>query len=254
VKPYYEDDAVTIYHGDCREILSGLSGVDLFFTSPPYNLGTHPRPGFVGGDPTRPSSGIHRGSIAGRSLQEGYASYGDDMPQDEYDAWQREVVRMMWDALSDTGAIFYNHKPRSMNGTMMLPTVYGDGLPLRQVIIWDKETGFNFSPTFFLPKCEWIMVWAKPDWQLIDRSASQVGDVWTIRPENSQRHPAPFPLALPKRAIAATSAGLVCDPFMGSGTTLRAAKDLGRKAIGIEIEERYCEAAVARLAQEVLAL
>jgi len=243
--PYYSDGLVTIYHGDCREILSGLSGVDLFFTSPPYNLGTHP-------NPDHKESGVHAGSLAATKLADGYASYGDDMPQDEYDDWQREVVGLMWDSLSDTGAIFYNHKPRSMNGTMVLPTIYGDGLPLRQVIIWNRETGLNFSPTFFLPKCEWIMVWAKSGWSLIDRSASQVGDVWTIRPENSQRHPAPFPLALPKRAIAATTAALVCDPFMGSGTTLRAAKDLGRRAVGIEIEERYCEAAVARLAQEVL--
>jgi len=238
MQPYYQDDAVTIYHGDCREILPDLSGVDLFFTSPPYNL----------------TRNMGAGSLAARKLANGYASYGDDMPQDEYDAWQRQVVRMMWDALSDTGAIFYNHKPRSMNGTMVLPTVYGDGLPLRQVIIWNRETGLNFSSTFFLPKCEWIMVWAKPEWGLVNKSASQVGDVWTIRPENNQRHPAPFPLALPKRAIAATSARLVCDPFMGSGTTLRAAKDLGRKAVGIELDERYCEVAATRLGQEVLAL
>ncbi len=236
--PYYSDDSVTIFHGDCRDILPGLSGVDLFFTSPPYNLTRN-----MGAD-----------SLAARKLAEGYASYGDDMPQDEYDDWQCEVVGLMWAALSDTGAIFYNHKPRSMNGTMVLPTIYGDGLPLRQVVIWNRETGLNFSQTFFLPKCEWIMVWAKSDWSLIDKSASQVGDVWTIRPENSQRHPAPFPLALPKRAIAATPAAVVCDPFMGSGTTLRAAMDLGRKAIGIEVDERYCEIAVERLGQQVLAL
>jgi modification methylase len=197
MKPYYEDDAVTIYHGDCREILPTLTDVDLFFTSPPYNLSRN----------MKTNSPPAHGSV--RKLANGYASYGDDMPQDEYDAWQRQVVRMMWDALSDTGAIFYNHKPRVTNGTVVLPTVYGDGLPLRQVIIWNRETGLNFSQTFFLPKCEWIMVWAQPAWRLVDQSASQVGDVWTIRPENSQRHPAPFPLALPKRAIAATTAAVV---------------------------------------------
>lgn len=73
-------------------------------------------------------------------------------------------------------------------------------------------------------------------------------------PTDVDGHPCPFPLELPKRCIAATTdlGDVVLDPFMGSGTTLRAAKDLGRKAIGIEIEERYCEIAAKRLAQEVL--
>jgi modification methylase len=66
------------------------------------------------------------------------------------------------------------------------------------------------------------------------------------------KHPAPFPIGLPTTAIKATDATVILDPFMGSGTTLRAAKDLGRKAIGIEISEEYCQMAVDRLAQGVL--
>ena len=136
----------------------------------------------------------------------------------------------------------------------MLPSDYGSGLPLRQVIVWDRGTGLNFSSSFFLPKHEWICVFAREGWGLTDKSTSQIGDVWRIAPENDTQHPAPFPLALPTTAIGATDAQLIVDPFMGSGTTLRAAKDLGRKAIGIEIEERYCEMAAKRMAQEVLAL
>ena len=71
---------------------------------------------------------------------------------------------------------------------------------------------------------------------------------------SDNEHPAPFPLSLPLKAISATTATTVLDPFMGSGTTLRAAKDLNRKAIGIELSERYCEVAAKRLAQGTLDL
>jgi DNA modification methylase len=240
VTPYYEDERATIYHGSCDDVLPHLSGVDLVFTSPPYNLG-------IGGS-------IHAGSLAARKLANGYGSHDDAMVPEEYEEWQRNVVRLCWETLSDTGAIFYNHKPRVQNGVSILPTTYGEGLPLRQVVIWDRGTGLNFSPSFFLPKTEWIVVWAKDGWRLTSRSASQLGDIWRIPPETRQDHPAPFPAALPRMAIAATDAAVVLDPFMGSGSTLRAALDLGRRAIGIELEERFCELAATRLGQMVLPL
>ncbi len=90
---------------------------------------------------------------------------------------------------------------------------------------------------------------ARPAFRLTTRS---VDDCWRIPFETGGDHPAPFPIRLARKAIAATGARLVVDPFAGSGTTLRAAKDCGRQAIGIEIEERYCEIAARRLAQEVL--
>jgi site-specific DNA-methyltransferase (adenine-specific) len=241
-EPYYSDDHCTIYHGDCRDILPTLSDIDMVFTSPPYNLGTT-----TGG-------GMHAGSLVAADLAGGYDNVDDAMPQDEYDRWQRWVLLTAWQTLSDTGAIFYNHKPRVQAGIAMLPTDYGTGLPLRQVIVWDRGTGMNFSDSFFLPKHEWIAVWAKPLFKLRDKSASQVGDVWSVRHETAQVHPAPFPVELPSMAIGATNAHMILDPFMGSGTTLRAAKDHGRRAIGIEMSERYCEIAAKRLCQEVLAL
>jgi DNA modification methylase len=96
------------------------------------------------------------------------------------------------------------------------------------------------------------MVIAKPEWRLKSKDASGVGDLWRVAQESNTDHPAPFPIGLPARAIESAGPSLVCDPFMGSGTTLRAAKDAGVRAVGIEKSERYCEIAVKRLAQGVL--
>lgn len=240
--PYYDDGARIIYHADNRDVLPDLANIDLVFTSPPYNLGTS-----TGG-------GFNDRSPAAKDFQDAYRSYDDALPADEYERWQTEVVSACWKTLSDDGAIFYNHKPRIQNGIAKLPTDYGPTLPLRQIIVWNRQTGLNFSRSFFLPKSEWIVVWAKPEWRLAERSACEAGDVWTIPPETNDRHPAAFPLALPTLAISSTTAETVLDPFAGVGTTLRAAKDLGRRAVGIELDERYCEIAARRLDQEVLPL
>src|SRR5690606_38657974 len=119
---------------------------------------------------------------------------------------------------------------------------------LRQEIIWRRAGGVHFNPTAYVPTHERIYVVAKEDWRLRSKGASGVGDVWEV-PQEQSDHPAPFPLGIPARAIETTGPRLVTDPFAGSGTTLRAAKDAGVKAIGIEKSERYCEIAAKRLAQ-----
>jgi hypothetical protein len=135
-----------------------------------------------------------------------------------------------------------------------LPTRLNPGLPLRQIIIWARAGGINFAPTHYVPTHEWILVFAKPDFRLKSKGASGVGDVWYVPQQAEGRHPAPFPVELPARAIETTPPGLVCDPFCGIGDTLLAAKEAGRRAIGIEIEEKYCAIAVERLRQEMLPL
>ncbi len=235
--PYYQDDRCTIYHGDCREILPELSGVGQVLTSPPYNLS---------GDGNK-SAGTYFANLG-----KGYASYADDMPHAEYVAWQQETLHLLWSTLTDDGAIYYNHKPRVGGERVRLPLeLVPDDLPIRQVIIWDRLSGFNRQKTYYVPAHEWVLLIAKPAFRTNTRS---VDDVWRIPFETDTEHPAPFPLALASRAIGSTDARLILDPFMGSGTTLRAAKDHGRKAIGIELDERYCEIAARRLSQEVLDL
>lgn len=230
--PYYQDDLVTLYHGDCLEVLPALADrFDMVFTSPPYNLG--------------------RMSGGKANLDGGYRTYADSMPPEAYAAWQAHVLRECWASLTDTGAIFYNHKPIIRDGIAHLPTELNPGLPLRQIVIWYRQWGVNWAPTHFLPVHEWILILAKEDWRLRGRSASKVSDVWTVRPDmGDDEHPATFPLSLPALAFEATETRTVLDPFAGSGTTLRAAKSRGIRSVGIEIDERYCEITAKRLAQE----
>jgi DNA modification methylase len=117
--------------------------------------------------------------------------------------------------------------------------------------VWDRGSGLNRQFTYYVPTYEWVMLIAKPAFRTTTRN---VDDVWRIPFETGAEHPAPFPLKLATLAINTTRARRILDPFMGSGTTLRAAKNLNRNAIGIEIDERYCEIAAKRMAQEVLDL
>lgn len=243
VKPYYEDAYTQIFHGDVEEVLPILAPADLYFTSPPYNKGLR-------------IDGNWKGAVTetcrGSRFRGGYGEYGDDMRMDDYAEWQGRVLRLMWSRLTDIGAIFYNHKPRIINGEVWTPLSLTD-LPLRQIITWVTGAGINFMPAAFTPSYEWVMVFAKKNWK-IHAHNGQRSDVWQIPPERAKVHPAPFPPSLPMRAILAGKPEYVIDPFMGSGSTLIAAKQAGVHAVGIEVNERYCEIAANRLAQEVLAV
>ena len=248
---YYAKDGITLYHGDCGAILPELpaGGVDLVFTSPPYNLGGEPWPHlghFRKGDKASGGKGkFKRGCCSARGAL--YASHRDDMPWGQYVLWQRHILLECWRQLKEVGAIYFNHKPRVVGESLWLPLELNPALPLRQVIVWSRAGGVNYTTTAYVPTHEWIMVLAKPAFRLRDKSASGVGDVWHIPQRAEKRHPAAFPLPLPVRAIETTGARVVLDPFAGIGTTLLAAKSCGVEAIGIEIEERYCEVAARRL-------
>lgn len=114
-------------------------------------------------------------------------------------------------------------------------------------MIWARAGGVNFSPVAYLPTHEWVMILARPDFRLRDKSASGAGDVWYVPQEANTEHPAPFPLALPMRAIESTSCATVLDPFMGSATTGAACVALGRRFIGIERSARFFDMACRRI-------
>ena len=251
-EPYYEQDGITIYHGDCMEVMPTLGQFDMAFTSPPYNLGVSSGGSFGHYNWTTANMKARGGGGKwhGGALADGYADHDDAMVPADYEDWQRTVLTELWEHV--TGAIFYNHKPRVQSSTLWTPLVLNPGLPLRQIITWARAGGVNFAPTHYLPTSEWIMVMARPEWRLKNKGASGIGDVWRVNQESGTEHPAPFPIGLPARAIESVGPSSVIDPFMGSGTTLRAALDAGIPATGIELSERYCELAVKRLAQGVL--
>lgn len=249
--------------GDAMEFLEDLSdsSVPLFLFSPPYNLGNTSggeaatRVGHYAPDaPMYKRGGQGKwkpkssGSWLGNrpAIADGYGGISDSMPHAEYVVWQQAILRECWRCLSDNGAIFYNHKPRILDGVLVEPRDYVPSeLPLRQRVIWARAGGINFSPSFYLPTYEEILIIAKPDFRLKSRSASGIGDVWTIAQQQNTWHPAPFPPALAERVLETTMPALVVDPFIGSGTTAAAAKRLGIPYSGCDRNADYVERARA---------
>lgn len=233
-------DGVELWLGDCLEVLPTLANesVEIAVTSPPYNLG----------EGMEDKGGLrvgHAGSKWGDGkLRGGYGAHDDAMPYPEYIAWQRKVLDELWRICF--GAIYYNHKPRLVKRQLRLPTDIVH-LPLRQIITWDRGSGFNCMAGAYMPVSEWIVLCAKPDWQLRHKSASAIGDVWRINPTVDPEHPASFPLEIPRNAIETSGARSVIDPFMGAGTTGVAAVKLGRRFVGIELDRKHFATACRRI-------
>jgi site-specific DNA-methyltransferase (adenine-specific) len=241
---YPEDFLNKIICGDCLETMQQMpsNSIDLVVTSPPYNLKNSTGNGMKAGTKT--------GRWANNPLQNGYAHHSDEMPHEEYVTWQRACLSEAMRLLKEDGAIFYNHKWRVQGGLIQDRADIVDGFPVRQIIIWKRAGGFNFNPGYFVPSYEVIYVIAKPKFKLAPQKNGYT-DVWEFPQEMKNKHPAPFPLALPLRCIESTLAKVILDPFSGSGTTALAAKKLGRNFIGIEISPEYCELAENRIAESV---
>ena len=218
---------------DCLEFMRGIddSCVDLFVTSPPYNLKNSSGNGMKDG---------RGGKWSNAALISGYKGHDDAMPYDEYCLWQRECLNEMMRLLKDDGAIFYNHKWRVQNGILQDRHEILEGFPVRQIIIWKRKGGINFNAGYFLPTYEVIYLIAKPGFRLADK-ANRLGDVWEITQEMNNPHPAPYPEELTDRIISSTNAKLIVDPFAGSGTTAISAMRYGRDYVMIEKSPEYCE-------------
>jgi DNA modification methylase len=224
-RAYYEDEWVTLYHADCRDVLPVEA--DVLVTDPPYSSGGYQEAGKASG-----SIGTRGGDVI----------VADNLSTRGYQRLMREVLRgcrveefyvftdwRMWvytsDALEDAG------------------------VRVRNMLVWDKrQMGMG-------------MPWRNQH-ELIafgKRGAGEIrsgkhGNVLSVKRSGNALHPTEKPVELAEILLGNAEPGAILDPFAGSGTTLVAAKNLGRKAIGIELEERYCEVAAKRLSQGVLEL
>lgn len=243
--PYYSDSLVTLYQGQCLDLLESNTFTTLpqiVVTSPPYNMGAVPGGG--GRGMYRPGA-----NSKGGRFRNGYSEADDDaLEWPVYDTLRRDELAAMWRNLPNDGAIYYNHRPRVIHGVLRDPLQGDFGIPLRNRIIWDRKTGIGPNLRHYCSVAEYVYLFAKPEFKLVDHSASGRGDIWRLGvAQEDFGHPAPFPVSLPMRAITDTAARSVLDPFAGTGTTLLAATIAGIPSVGFEKEERYCEVIAKRL-------
>jgi hypothetical protein len=220
VEPYWEDDHVTLYLGDCREITEWLTA-DVLVTDPPY--GRRWRQGNIKGRLSRPDS--HAGII------------GDE------DTSVRDAVLAAW-----------GDRPAVVFGDLMLAPPPGNKLTM--VYRKPPNAGHRGSIGGFRRDAEAIyLLGAWPTG--IGGQSSVIATRARIQGSQLQGrygHPHAKPVDVMETLIAACPPGVIADPFAGSGSTLIAARNLGRRAIGVEIHEPYAEAAARRLAQISLEL
>lgn len=235
---YPKDFVNKFLEGDSLEIMKQIpdGAIDLVVTSPPYNL--HNSTSGGGWPAPKDKTKV--------SMHDAYDNYKDNIPHVEYVKWQREVLAECMRLIPEDGGIFYNHKWRVQDGLLQGRQDIVEGFPVRQIIIWKRSGGFNYSVKFFLPMYEVIYLIAKPEFKL-NREAVGRGDVWQISQEYNTPHPAPFPVQLADTIISSTKAQLILDPFMGSGTSAVAAKINNRDFIGIDLSPKYCEMSRGRI-------
>ncbi len=238
--PYYDDGTCQIFHGDALEALSDWAGppVHAVITDPPYCSGASEaaRRGKRAG--LTPESVTERPTIAMDSM----GMLGYEWATRRWFLWARHLT-------VEGGHIAVFTDWRMSPWVQLMLEVAG--WRLTNLVVWDK--GYPGLGTGFRAQHEFVVIASKgePRWHSYD-----FGNVLRDMRLTDTQHPHQKPLGILDKLILTCTppGGTVLDPFLGSGSTLRAAKDRGRRAIGIEIEEGYCETAARRLGQEVLAL
>ena len=233
MKPYYQDKWVTIYHGDCREVLPRIeTGVDIILTSPPYNVG----------------------------LAYG-ESFDDKAAEGEFRQAMADWVSLAFGLANDSSRFYVAVGERML--WWFKEMAEGIGWTYAQLLVWCKPnvvTARKISGDWGY-MTDWFLEFRKgPRTPMLNKIQGLTTFNWfryaypqsNFNHLDKKVHPAQWPAQLPRHILGRTPGSVVLDPFMGSGSVLEAAKRLNRYSIGIEIEERYCEIAANRCRQEVM--
>lgn len=223
---YYQDELVTLYHADSLESLEWLTA-DVLVTDPPY--GTHSLPGNPRGGYGRRNNAA--GTGGSKHAQVG-VPHGNAQIAGDDDTTVRDSALFMWGS-----------RPALVFGSPRLPDPPLI-LPIKDRLVWDKRRpGMNSGPWRYRHESIYVT-------EGFVRTSDASVSILSAFPEQDD-HIHGKPLALMTTLVDCAPPGVIADPFSGSGTTVVAARNLGRKVIGVELEERYCEITVRRLEQAV---
>lgn len=247
MKPYYESGGVKLFHGDCLEILPTLDlseAVGLLFTDPPY--------GHRNGDKDF-------ADMRTKTYKTGNRKAATEPIQGDGDEWRHLVQRAILRSLSllaqDSAVAITCSGGGGVDPTFAtLASMMNDILEFDQAFVWDKRARGPGLGQRIRRDYEFVMLAHKSGGTLPWVEQEAKSNILDFQPCPNELHPNQKPEALPAFFIRRNCpiGGVVLDPFAGSGTTLVAAKLLGYEAVGIELEERFCERAAKRLAQGVI--
>lgn len=249
MKTYYENEAagVKIYCGDCLEFLPHLGGADIVITSPPYNMRTRIR------------NGVYTEREKSEHFSKKYSHFHDALPIEEYYEFHKSVIE---NCLKIARIVIHNIQIVTGSKEAWFRIMGDFSRELKDVAIWDKGEGQPAMHESVMNRAFEMILFFEANakcGRAFSRSLFERGcmpDIWRDGRGGIQKtagHGATFPLSVPARAIEGWSerGETVLDPFMGSGTTGVAAVRLGRKFIGCEISEEYCEVAARRIEREL---